>query len=117
MAANSANRPFGRKSVAAAVKPAKFKAVKPQCQSKSRLLQKETWSGRFLSACFSFEAAAPAISMHFLRGNSIPIGSCQCRVRWQSNTPVIDPGAFSGAARKLATAAAPPYDSNQRFST
>jgi len=66
---------------------------------------------------FLFGAAAPAISMHFLRGNSIPIGSCQCRVRWQSNAPVIDPGAFSGAARKLATAAALPYDSNQRFST
>lgn len=49
MAANSANRPFGRKSVASAVEPAKFQAVKPQCHSKSRLLQKETWSGRFLS--------------------------------------------------------------------
>jgi len=53
MAANSANRPFDRKSVAAAAEPAKFKAVKPQCHSKSRLLQKETWSGRFLLACFS----------------------------------------------------------------
>src|SRR5258708_36275097 len=49
MAANSAIRPFGRKSVAAAVEPAKFQAVRPQSHSKSRLLQKETWSGRFLS--------------------------------------------------------------------
>jgi hypothetical protein len=50
MAVNSPSRPFGRKSVAAVAEPAKFKAEKAnKATSKSRLLQKRDWSGRFLS--------------------------------------------------------------------
>ena len=76
MAVNSASRPFGRKSVAAVAEPAKFKAEKANKGHK----QEPAASKKGLERPVSFWGD-PVISMHFLRGNSFPIGPGQCRAR------------------------------------
>jgi hypothetical protein len=82
MAANSANRPFGRKSVAAAVEPAKIQSGKSQQRPQARAgcFKKGIGAAGFFFGLF-LVWGYPAISMDFLRGNSIPIGAGQCSER------------------------------------